>query len=93
MMVGVGRITLYLADGHSLKDKRRVLQSIISKMRNKFNVAVAEIADQELWQKSTLGIAVIGGTTAHADSQLQAIVDWLETEPRLRIGEVEIEIL
>ncbi|AVX21556.1 hypothetical protein SAMN02745885_01735 [Carboxydocella sporoproducens DSM 16521] len=93
MIIGCGRITLYLADGHSLKDKRRVLQSIISRMRSKFNVAVAEIADQDLWQKITLGIAVIGGNSAHAGSQLQAIIDWLEAEPRLRVGEVETEIL
>lgn len=62
-------------------------------MRSKFNVAVAEIADQDLWQKITLGIAVIGGNSAHAGSQLQAIIDWLEAEPRLRVGEVETEIL
>lgn len=92
MIIGTAAITIYLPESHSLKEKRSVLQSVIKKIRNKFNAAVAEIENQDKWQKCTIGIAIIGGNTAHADSQLQSIINYVEAEPRFLTGAIEVEI-
>lgn len=92
MVIGTAQISIYLGEAHSLKEKRTIVQSLVKRLQNKFNAAIAEVADQELWQKATIGAAVIGGSVSHADSQLQAIVNFVESDPRVRIGEVETEL-
>lgn len=93
MFIGTAKISIYLGETHSLKEKRSILQSLLKRLQNKFNAAVAEVADQDLWQKATIGIAVIGGSASHADSQLQAIINMVESDPLVRVGEVETELL
>ncbi len=93
MVIGVVRIELYLSECQSLKDKRSITRSLIQRMRNKFNAAIAEVDNHEFWQKSTLGVAVIGGSTAHADSQLQSIVVFIEQQPMVVITNIETETL
>lgn len=92
MIIGTAQISVFLGETHSLKEKRSIVQSLIKRLQNKFNAAIAEVSDQELWQKATLGVAVIGGSASHADSQLQAIINLVESDPRVRIGEVETEL-
>ncbi|NLJ85614.1 MAG: DUF503 domain-containing protein [Firmicutes bacterium] len=93
MVIGIAKITLHIFDCQSLKEKRRVVNSLLHRLRNRFNAAIAEIDDQDLWQKSTIGAAVIGGSTAHASSQLQSIVDFVESQPLANITAIETEIL
>ena len=54
--IGVCRVSLYLPGVQSLKGKRQIARSINARIRNQFNVAVAEVEDQDLWQRLTLGI-------------------------------------
>lgn len=77
----------------SLKEKRGILLSLIRRTRNKYNVAIAEVGSQNLWQRADIGIAVISSTVKHAEIQLQNIVRFIETEPRLEIVSLETEIL
>jgi uncharacterized protein YlxP (DUF503 family) len=93
MVVGVTRIGLHIADCRSLKEKRSITKSLITKLRNKFNAAIAEIDDQDLWQKCTIAAAVIGTSTSHADSQLQAIIACINREASVLITTIETEIL
>ncbi len=93
MIVGIVRIRLHISDCQSLKDKRSAVSSLIRRLRNKFNAAIAEIDDQDLWQESTIGAAVIGGSTAHASSQLQSIIDFVEGQPVTMVTAIETEIL
>jgi uncharacterized protein YlxP (DUF503 family) len=93
LIIGTALVTVYLPETGSLKDKRSILQSLIKRMRSKFNAAVAEVAEQDKWQKGVIGIAVISGKTIHAESQLQAIINFMEAETRVFVGEVEIELL
>ena len=59
MTVGLCTVELYLPDGHSLKAKRQVLSSLKARLRDKFNVSVAEVGDLDLWQKAVLAIACV----------------------------------
>ena len=70
MAVGILRITLYLPDSRSLKDKRRVLRSVKDRLRGQFNVSVAEIDDLDLWQKATIAVALVSKDVRHADMLL-----------------------
>ncbi|MBI2909243.1 MAG: DUF503 domain-containing protein [Chloroflexi bacterium] len=78
MNVGVCRIRLRIPENHSLKGKRHVLKSIIARVQNKFNVAIAEVEDQDLWQVATLGMSCVSNHGPHADEILAKVVDFIE---------------
>jgi len=79
MFVGVCRLTLRLPESASLKDKRQVVLSLSQRLRNKFNVAVAEVADTERWQIATIGVSCVSNEQRHARDQLETIVRYVET--------------
>ena len=93
MVVGVATVRLHIPNSHSLKDKRQVVRSAIERMRQRFNVAVAEVADLDSWQAATLGIVSVSNDAGHVQGLLSKSVDWLAAE-RLdaEIGEVSIEV-
>lgn len=94
MNVGVCRIELRLPENLSLKGKRHVLKSITTRVRNKFNVAVAEVADHDLWQLSTLGICCLSNDKRYTNQVLSKVVDFVSNSRfEVEILNYEIEIL
>jgi hypothetical protein len=93
MMVGVARITWRLHENHSLKEKRRVLKSIIEKSRHRFNVTVAEVADQDLHQRATLGVAVVGSDSRVLNSLLDRIIAFMDSLHLAEMIDQEIELI
>lgn len=93
MIIGSAILSVRIIGAQSLKEKRGILLSLIRRTRNKYNVAIAEVGSQNLWQRADIGIAVISSTVRHAEIQLQNIVRFIETEPRLEIVSLETEIL
>ena len=94
MNIGVCKVKLRLPENLSLKGKRRVLKSITTRVRNKFNVAVAEIDDHDLWQLSTLGICCVSNDKRHMDEVLSKIADFISNSRfEVEILNFEIEIL
>ena len=94
MNVGVCKLRLRLPEDLSLKGKRRVLKSITSRVAGKFNVSVAEVDDQDLWQLATLGICYVSNDRRHTDEVLSRIVDFVVTSRfDVEILGSEIEIL
>jgi uncharacterized protein len=59
MVVGILRLTLYVPGASSLKDKRQVLRKVVNRLRARFNVSVAEVGDNDIWQRAVVGIAAI----------------------------------
>jgi uncharacterized protein len=94
MHVGVARVALHLAHNGSLKGKRMVVKSVAQRVRNRFNVAVAEVDTQDLWQIATLGIVCVSGDRRHANEMLSKVVDFIESE-RLdaSVADVELELI
>ena len=78
MNVGVCKVTLRLPENQSLKGKRRVISSLCARIRNKFDVAVAEVDDNRAWQLATLGIVSVSNNTRHADEVLSNVVAYIE---------------
>lgn len=78
MHVGVCKVTLRLPENQTLKGKRRVVNSLSSRLRNKFNVSVAEVEDNEAWQIATLGITCVSNSSRHTDEVLQNVLTFIE---------------
>ncbi len=90
MYVAGCRVTLRLAASRSLKDKRQVVRSLGARLRRQFNVAVAEVDDQDVWRSAVLGIAAVSNSSAHAEAQLARVVEEIE-RTRLDAELVDIE--
>jgi len=73
--IGVLTLELRLENSHSLKDKRHVVHSLKERLRNKFNVAVAEIDCQDLWQRAVVAAVTISSDHVHAEKLLRSVED------------------
>jgi uncharacterized protein YlxP (DUF503 family) len=92
MFVGVGQVELYIPESGSLKSKRFVLKSIKTRIRNKFNVSVAEIDNNDKWQRATLGVAVVSNERKIIDSTLNQVKNFIESDVRVEVIDHSIEI-
>ena len=77
MNVGVCKVTLRLPENHSLKGKRQVVKSIIARTRNKFNVSIAEVGNQNLWQLATIGVCFVSNDPRYTNEVLCKVVDFV----------------
>ena len=93
MEVGILQFTVRIRGSRSLKEKRRVIRSIKEKLRARYNVSVAEVDDQDLWQKGTLGLTTCGNDSKRIASELQKIVEQLRVHPEAELVDHQIEIL
>ena len=78
MVVGVCRLTLMVPESHSLKEKRMVLRRIKDRTRLKFNVAIAEVGDQDAWQSAQIGYAVVANERGFVESMVAKIEAFIE---------------
>ncbi len=93
MVVATCVITLQLDDVTSLKEKRSIVKPILARLPRRFNVAVAEIDHQDVWQTAVIALVTIGNDTGHLHSQLEKSVAWLEQfRPDAPIADYAIEI-
>ena len=93
LAVGVGSVQLLLAGSHSLKDKRRVVRSIVARLRRRFNVSVAEIGELDNWQAAMLCVTTVSNDAGCAQAVISKAVEWL-SEERLdvEIGDISIQV-
>ncbi len=77
MFVGILRLTLYLPQPGSLKSKRHLLRSAIDRVKARFNVSIAEVAENDLWQKSVVGVAAVGNDHAFVNETLDKVADFV----------------
>ena len=93
MVVGTLIIEFRLHDNRSLKGKRKVVRSMVDKVKHKFNVAVAEIGSNDKWQKIELGISTVGNDRRHIDASLNNILTYIESLYLAEIVDSKAEIL
>jgi len=74
MPVGLLTLELHLPDAQSLKDKRQVLRSLKDKLRANFNVAVAELDFEDMWQRSVVGVVTLSNEEQHVEEALQKVL-------------------
>jgi len=94
MVIGLCEITLHLPQAHSLKEKRQVIKSVMARIRNQFEVAIAEVDENDRWQIAKFGISCVSNNTQHANEILEHVRNFIEeTRPDLVITHSEIEIM
>ncbi len=93
MVVGTGIITIRIEGCHSLKAKRRVVKSIITRLRNNFNLSIAEIGANDVHQRAEIGFAVVGNTPALVNSKLDKIGNMAESLCLAEIVDMQMEIM
>ena len=84
------KLSFYIPESNSLKDKRQVRRSLIDKTRHKFNAAVAEIDTLDSHKQLTIGIAVVSGDAAHRENSLDEIIRFMEKTTAAELTAVEV---
>ncbi|HTL62814.1 MAG TPA: DUF503 domain-containing protein [Nitrospira sp.] len=93
VIVGLCTIELFIADSHSLKDKRQVVASLKDRLRQKFNLSVAEVEAQDLWQKAVLAVACVANEGRHVNQVLDQALNLVRSHPVVEIVQSRIELL
>jgi uncharacterized protein YlxP (DUF503 family) len=93
MVVGAARVELHVHGSQSLKQKRGVVRSIIQRVRNRFNLSVAEVGGQDTWQIAVLGLATAANEAETARRRLEKAVDFIEDLHLAEVLNQEIEII
>jgi uncharacterized protein len=91
--VVLGTVELHLPDIHSLKGKRQVLKSLKDKLRNRFEVAVAEVDHHDVWQRATLAVAYVSHDGRHANAVVAKAVDFIEANVDGHVLDTSVEAL
>ena len=91
-VIGFCTLEVFIGEASSLKDKRRVLKSMLEKVRSRFNVSIAEVDQQELWQRATVAFACVSNERVHADQMISAVIRFLE-QTDVQITSCNTEIL
>ncbi|MBI5642426.1 MAG: DUF503 domain-containing protein [Deltaproteobacteria bacterium] len=93
MVAGICSISLIIHESHSLKDKRMVVKSIVEKVKNRFNVSIAEVGDNDVWQRAELGIAAVGNDRAFVNSVMDKVMNFIENLHLAEVIDQKIEII
>lgn len=93
MFVGIARYELRIPGCTSLKEKRSALRGLTGLIRQKFNAAVAEVGNQDVHQRATVGISVIAETQFHVKRMLHEVERHVQTYPRVETIDVSIELV
>ena len=93
MTIGILKIILFIHDSNSLKRKRMILHSLKARLRNNFNIAVTQIADEDKWQKATLVIAGVEKSKGKMNSILSQIVNFIEDFTGVNLVDYELELI
>jgi hypothetical protein len=85
MVVGVSCIEIFFPESHSLKDKRQMIKKVVEKTRAKFNISIIEVKQTNLWQRASIGFALMGINRDHVNSAIENVHGYIES---LYLGEV-----
>ena len=93
MVIGLCRLELLLHGNFSLKGKRQVVKSVVERARKRFNISVAEVEDQYLWQKAVLGICTVSNDRQRVNSILDQVLNFIENTNLAEVTDSQIEIM
>lgn len=92
MFIGVGRLDLRIPASGSLKSKRHVVKALTGGLRAKFNLAVAEVDHQDLWQRAALGVTCISESAFHAQKMLREVERFVSRDARVEILDAAVDV-
>ncbi len=91
MQFGTLRVVLQIPQSRSLKTKRQVIKGIKDRLKNRFNISIAEVEDNDLWQRATLGVAVVANDRQFIDQVLENVINYIESNPEVIVVDVQKE--
>jgi uncharacterized protein len=92
MLVGLLTVTIHLQGIDSLKGKRKIVKSLIERLRSRFNASVSEVAAQDNKRLAVVGVSVVSNDGSHLDGQLDKIVNFVVDDRRFYVGKIDREI-
>jgi len=93
MVIGICRLELMIRENHSLKEKRRIVKQIVDRVKHRFNVSIAEVGNNDLWQSAELGLCMVSNDRRFTNQALDKIVDFIESFTSADVIKSDIEIL
>ncbi|SFH53102.1 hypothetical protein SAMN05192551_101390 [Tindallia magadiensis] len=93
MKVGICTFNLMMYEGNSLKEKRMIVKSVIERIKSRYNVSIAEIADQDKWRLATIGFCCISNNKSHVEKTIQEVVRFLEKDGRMELMNIDMEVI
>lgn len=93
MIIGSAECEFLIYDTQSLKEKRSILQRVMTRTKQKFNVALSEVDHQNVWQRTTIGIVTVGSAQVVVEKELQRVLQYLDSFPEIERTITEIEWL
>jgi len=93
MVVGLCTVELFIAGSQSLKDKRQVLHGLKDRLRGKFNLSIAEVDGQDLWQKAVLGMACVANDGSYVNQVLEQALNVIRSMPTVEVIRTQLELL
>lgn len=93
MIIGSCKIKLKIYSSYSLKDKRRILKGLMGKLKSRYNISIAEVEDNELWNIATIGIACVSNSKSLANEIVDKVIKFIDFNEEVEIIDIEIEML
>jgi uncharacterized protein YlxP (DUF503 family) len=90
--VGTLEIVLLIRESHSLKSRRRVVKSLTDRIRARFNVSVADLGDQDVWQRAVIGVAVVANDGRFVNEVLSKVLTLVASDPRADVVDQHMEL-
>lgn len=92
MFVCIIKVRIHIFTPHSLKEKRSVIKSLLRKTQTKFRLSIAEIGDNDLWQSSLVGAAIVGNNKRLLEREMDKVLAFMEQDSEIEIVEIQHEI-
>lgn len=93
MIVGICGLKLRIFEVNSLKEKRRIINSIIGRLKSRFNISISEVGLNDTWQSSEIGFSITTNKSDHAREVISKVINFIDGDSRVEILEENIEIL
>lgn len=93
MNIGICEIELFIYETNSLKEKRQVIKSILERIKSRYNVSIAEVGFQDLWQRSLIGFSCVSNSKRQVNSVIDKVINFILEDSRVEIVNKNLELL
>ncbi|MDU5323600.1 MAG: DUF503 domain-containing protein [Peptoniphilus harei] len=93
MIIGICTCEIFIFNANSLKSKRSVVKSIIEKSKNRFNISIAEVGENDKWQKSIIAFSTISNNQKIVEETIEKVINFFDSYSEIEIIKIKREIL
>lgn len=93
MLIGICTCEIFIYDTNSLKEKRRIVKSIIEKSKNRFNISISEVGYNDKWQKALIGFATVSNDKIIVEQTIESVIRFMSSYSEIEIIDIDREIL